>query len=77
MSQTVRRLDFDIESLPVDVFELTGAGLEVESLTAGHGILENGASSGDTLCCSACVWLCIRCSGCAACGCTGCGSVPN
>jgi hypothetical protein len=37
-------LDFDVEGLALDVFELADSGLEVESLTAGHAITENGAS---------------------------------
>jgi hypothetical protein len=37
-------LDFDFEDLPLDVFELADRGLTVESLTAGHGLVENGAS---------------------------------
>jgi hypothetical protein len=52
------RLDFDVESLPMDVFELVDSGLEVESLTAGHGMLENGASSGTSGCCSCCCSTC-------------------
>jgi len=40
----VKAIDFDVDSLPLDVFELAESGLEVESLTAGHGIPENAAS---------------------------------
>jgi hypothetical protein len=60
-------LDFDLASLPLDVFELAGSGLEVESLTAGHGMPENGAS------------LCRDCdSGCTCSFCTCCsGSHPT
>ncbi|KAB1140522.1 thiomuracin/GE37468 family thiazolyl RiPP peptide [Micromonospora sp. DT46] len=36
--------NFAISDLPVDVFELSIEGLEVESLTAGHGMPEHGAS---------------------------------
>jgi hypothetical protein len=39
------RLDLDIDSLPMDVFELVSSGLEVETLTAGHGMAENAAST--------------------------------
>jgi thiazolylpeptide-type bacteriocin precursor len=34
----------DLNDLPVDVFELADQGLEVESLTAGHGIAKMAAS---------------------------------
>jgi Thiopeptide-type bacteriocin precursor len=40
-----KKLDFDLENLPMDVFDLVDSGLTVESLTAGHGMTENGASS--------------------------------
>jgi hypothetical protein len=53
------RLDFDLENLPMDVFDVIDSGLTIESLTAGHGMAENGAS------CNA------NCSG-ANCGCSGC-----
>lgn len=52
------RLDFDLESLPMDVFDVVDSGLTIESLTAGHGMAENGASCqascGETCGCSAC-----------------------
>jgi hypothetical protein len=32
------RVALDLEDLPLDVFELADLGLEVESLTAGHGM---------------------------------------
>jgi hypothetical protein len=32
------RVPLDLEDLPLDVFELADLGLEVESLTAGHGM---------------------------------------
>lgn len=51
-------LDFDVGSLPMDVFELADSGLEVESLTAGHGMPENAASSFGP-----CQCLCCFCSG--------------
>ena len=35
---------FDLDDLPVEVFELEDGGLMVESLTAGHGLVETGAS---------------------------------
>ena len=37
--------DFNLEDIPSDVFELADRGLTVESLTSGHGLVENGASS--------------------------------
>ena len=36
---------FDLDDLPMEVFELTDRGLTVETLTAGHGLTEYGASS--------------------------------
>jgi hypothetical protein len=30
-------LDFDLDTVPVDVFDLEDSGLEVETLTTGHG----------------------------------------
>jgi hypothetical protein len=50
-----KELDFELEDLPVDVFELDGSGLTVESLTAGHGMAELGASS---ICTCTCPSLC-------------------
>lgn len=35
---------FGLEGIPADVFELVDKGLTVESLTEGHGLVENGAS---------------------------------
>ncbi|WP_017607929.1 thiomuracin/GE37468 family thiazolyl RiPP peptide [Nocardiopsis xinjiangensis] len=37
--------DFNLDDIPADVFELSDKGLTVESLTSGHGLVENGASS--------------------------------
>jgi len=53
------KLDFDLENLPMDVFDVVDSGLTIESLTAGHGMPENGAScnsncSGENCGCSAC-----------------------
>jgi hypothetical protein len=48
-------LDGELDDLPVDVFDLADAGLTVESLTAGHGMAELGASS---LCTTTCPSLC-------------------
>lgn len=59
-----RALDWDIANLPLEVFDLVGGELEVESLTTGHGMVENGASRQTGVCC----WL-------TSCG--GCGSDPN
>ena len=38
------RLNFDLSETLLDVFDLDDAGLTVESLTAGHGMTEVGAS---------------------------------
>jgi hypothetical protein len=37
-------LNLDLDDLPVDVFDVDGGGLTVESLTGGHGMTETGAS---------------------------------
>jgi hypothetical protein len=37
-------LNFHLDDMPVDVFEVDGSGLTVESLTGGHGMTEAGAS---------------------------------
>lgn len=52
------KLDFDIDDLPMDVFEISEAGLTVDSLTSGHGMPENAASA----CGSFCFCSCARCS---------------
>jgi len=54
-----KALEFDLEELPMDVFDLADSGLKIDSLTAGHGMVENGASSSPS-------FLCSCCSGCAA-----------
>jgi hypothetical protein len=41
---TVPALSFQLDDLPVDVFEVGGSGLTVESLTGGHGMTDTGAS---------------------------------
>ena len=38
-------LSFDLDDLPMEVFDLADRGLTVETLTTGHGITEYGASS--------------------------------
>jgi hypothetical protein len=38
------KVAFDLDDLPMDVFELADLDLEVESLTAGHGMESMGAS---------------------------------
>jgi hypothetical protein len=45
-------LDFDLESLPMDVYDLAEEGVTIDSLSAGHGIAENGASCCTCGCCS-------------------------
>lgn len=55
MELTKSTVEFD--DLPMDVFDLIDEGMNVESLTAGHGITEIGASNcGDSCgnCCSFC-----------------------
>ncbi len=41
---TSENLAFDLNSVPMDVFDLSDSGLRVESLTAGHGMVEGAAS---------------------------------
>lgn len=53
------KLDFDLDDLPMDVFDLADSGLNVESLTAGHGLPENGASC---VTCGYCVTCAFSCS---------------
>ncbi|WP_017623395.1 thiomuracin/GE37468 family thiazolyl RiPP peptide [Nocardiopsis chromatogenes] len=54
------RLDLDVQDLPMDVFDLGSTGLELETLTTGHGMQEHAASTGsmpcsfNTVCCCAC-----------------------
>jgi len=47
-------LDFNLDDLPVDVFDVEGSGLTVESLTGGHGMAEVGASCFFSLCICSC-----------------------
>lgn len=51
-----RDLSLDLDDLPMDVFELADSGLGVESLTAGHGMTEVGAS------CNCFCYICCSCS---------------
>jgi Thiopeptide-type bacteriocin precursor len=45
----------DLDDLPIDIFELADSGFEIESLTAGHGMTEVGAScSCSAFCACAC-----------------------
>jgi hypothetical protein len=48
------KLEFDLDDLPIDVFELSNSGLNIESLTTGHGLLENSASVGSCACSCTC-----------------------
>ncbi|RUQ10127.1 thiomuracin/GE37468 family thiazolyl RiPP peptide [Curtobacterium sp. HSID17257] len=41
---TDSNFDFDLNDLAAEVFDLSDEGLTVESLTAGHGLVETGAS---------------------------------
>ena len=55
LSEAPSSAALDLDDLPVDVFELADHGLTVESLTAGHGMPELGASNcvcGSCCCCS-------------------------
>ena len=63
----------DPAALPLDVFDLTGTGLEVESLTSNHGIPETGASDPR---CDATACSCSGCSGCGGCACGEVGPTP-
>lgn len=51
------RLEFNLDDVPMDVFDLADSGLEIESLTGGHGLPENGAS-----CFCSCSPTCSTCS---------------
>lgn len=59
-SNTSQKLDFDLKGLPMDVFDLADSGLTVQSLTAGHGMPEYGASdmSASASACSCCASSC-------------------
>ncbi|MCX2951559.1 thiomuracin/GE37468 family thiazolyl RiPP peptide [Lentzea sp. NEAU-D7] len=48
--------ELNLDDLPMDVFEMADSGMEVESLTAGHGMPEVGAS------CNCVCGLCCSCS---------------
>ncbi|MEV4804007.1 thiomuracin/GE37468 family thiazolyl RiPP peptide [Nonomuraea sp. NPDC049421] len=56
---TTEMLDFDVQDLSMDVFDLTVSGLEVETLTMGRG-LDVVASCLST--------RCYPCSGTGGCG---------
>ncbi len=45
-----------MNDLPMDVFEIADSDLEVESLTAGHGMTEVGGS------CNCFCYICCSCS---------------
>ena len=49
-------VEFNLDELPMDVFELADNGLAVESLTAGHGMTEVGGS------CNCFCYICCSCS---------------
>jgi hypothetical protein len=42
---TTKKIELDFDDLPLDVFEMAASNLTVESLTAGHGIPDTGAST--------------------------------
>jgi hypothetical protein len=50
--------NFQLDDLPVDVFDVDGGGLTVESLTGGHGMTETGASCSCSCGCPFCVCSC-------------------
>ncbi|MBB4966648.1 thiomuracin/GE37468 family thiazolyl RiPP peptide [Saccharothrix violaceirubra] len=49
-------LGLNLDDLPLDVFDLADGDLSVESLTAGHGMPEVGAS------CNCFCYICCSCS---------------
>lgn len=48
----------ELESLELDEIEIVSGNEALESLTLGHGMVEIGASVGDTACCSCCLVCC-------------------
>ncbi|WP_188194657.1 thiomuracin/GE37468 family thiazolyl RiPP peptide [Nonomuraea sp. SYSU D8015] len=58
---TDQTLDFDVQDLPMDVFDLTISGLEVQTLTLGRG-LDVVASCLSTRC-----YPCSGTTGCSSC----------
>lgn len=58
-------LHLELSNLELDDLELDSLDIEsverekgLESLTTGHGMVEIGASYGDTACCSCCLVCC-------------------
>jgi hypothetical protein len=49
-----QRVALDLDDLPMDVFELVDQGLRVESLTAGHGMIQMAASTVVSCSCFCC-----------------------
>jgi hypothetical protein len=49
-----QRVALDLDDLSMDVFELADQGLEVESLTDGHGTTKMGTSCALICVCSCC-----------------------
>ncbi|MEV1243857.1 thiomuracin/GE37468 family thiazolyl RiPP peptide [Nonomuraea sp. NPDC050022] len=47
-------LDFDVHDLPMDVFDLTVSGLEVQTLTLGRGMDVVASCCGPTRCIVGC-----------------------
>ncbi|MGR6919257.1 thiomuracin/GE37468 family thiazolyl RiPP peptide [[Actinomadura] parvosata] len=45
-----KKLDLSLDGLPLDAFDLADTDLSAESLTAGHGVMDQAASC--TGCCS-------------------------
>lgn len=48
----------EFDDLPMDVFDVIDNGMQVESLTAGHGITEIGASNCGSRCNNSCSFCC-------------------
>jgi len=54
----------ELNDLELDALDFESVGNEkgLESLTTGHGMVEIGASVGDTACCSCCLVCCCCCA---------------
>ena len=49
-------MDVEMQDLPMDVFDIADSELQLESLTAGHGMTEVGGS------CNCFCYICCSCS---------------
>jgi hypothetical protein len=68
---------FDVDDLPVDVFDLVTNSTTGESLTTGHGMTEYDASRGYVSCNCTASCTVPGCSGGGSCGGRGCGQLPQ